>query len=177
VTAAVASSRKTWISILIASVIVVGVLALTVVGGTAFFIYRHVNSEFTSDQTAEQEFASARVRFNGQQPLIEIRRGDEPVVHRDLIPASNGSKTRRLETLRVLAYDDNAGKLVRVSIPFWLLRMLPTRNLSFLNDEGIDVDIDSDRVRLTVDDLDRRGPGLLLDHKDRRGSQVLVWTE
>ena len=170
------SSRKTWISILIAAVIVVCVLALTVVGGTAFFIYRHVNAEFTNDQTAEQEFAAARVRFNDQQPLIEIARGEEPIVRRDLIP-SGGAKARKLETLRVLAYDDRAGKLVRVAIPFWLLRILPTHNLSFLNDEGIDVDIDSERVRLTVDDLDRRGPGLLLDHKDRRGSQVLVWTE
>jgi len=175
VTAGVSSNRKTWISILIAAVIIVGVLALTVVGGTAFFIYRHVHSEFTSDQTAEQEFGSARARFSGQQALIEIRRGDEPFVHRELIPQGSGG--RKLESLRVLAYDDNAGKLVRVSIPFWLLRMLPSKNLSFLNDEGIDVDIDSDRVRLTVEDLDRRGPGLLLDHKDRRGSQVLVWTE
>lgn len=175
-TTPVSSSRKTWISIVIAAVIVVCVLALTVVGGTAFFIYRHVNAEFTNDQTAARAFAAARVRFNDQQPLIEITRGEEPVVHRDLIP-SGGSTTRKLETLRVLAYDDRAGKLVRVSIPFWLLRILPARNLSFLNDEGIDVDIDSDRVRLTVDDLDRRGPGLLLDHKDRRGSQVLVWTE
>jgi hypothetical protein len=170
------ATRRTWISILIAAVIIVGVLALTVVGGTAFFIYRHVNAEFTNDQTAEQEFVSARQRFGGQQALIEIKRNDEPVVHRELIHADAGG-ARRLETLRVLAYDDTAGKLVRVSIPFWLLRILPTHNLSFLNDEGIDVDIDSERVRLTVDDLDRRGPGLLLDHKDRRGSQVLVWTE
>jgi hypothetical protein len=171
------TSRKTWISILIAAVIIVGVLALTVVGGTAFFIYRHVNAEFTNDQTAEQEFVSARERFSGQQPLIEIKRNEEPVVHRELIQGSGAAAARKLDTLRVLAYDDRAGKLVRVSIPFWLLRVLPTRNLSFLNDEGIDVDIDSDRVRLTIDDLDRRGPGLLLDHKDRRGSQVLVWTE
>jgi hypothetical protein len=62
-----------------------------------------------------------------------------------------------------------------VQIPFWLLRMLPSKNLSLLNDEGID--IDTDRVRLTLDDLERRGPGLVLDTKDRRGSLVLVWTE
>jgi hypothetical protein len=171
-----ASSRKTWISILVAAVIIVGAMSLAVVGGTAFFIYRHVQAEFTSDQTAEQEFLAARERFEGQPPLIEIKRTQEAVVHRELIRGS-GSVGRKLETLRVLAYDDRAGKIVRVSIPFWLLRMLPSHNLSFLNDEGIDVDIDSDRVRLTIDDLDRRGPGLLLDHKDRRGSQVLVWTE
>ncbi len=174
---AVPSSRKTWISILIAAFIVVGVAALTIVGGTAFFIYRHVQAEFTNDQTAEQEFLSARERLGGQQALIEIKRDDEPVVHRELIHAAGRQSARKLETLRVLAYADRAGKLVRVSIPFWLLRMLPSKNLSFLNDEGIDLDIDSDRVRLTIDDLDRRGPGLLLDHKDRRGSHVLVWTE
>jgi len=170
-----ASARKTWVSVLIASVIIVGILALTVVGGTVFFIYRHVHSEFTTETTAEQEFAAARVRFEGQQPLIEVRPDADPVIHHDLIPAT--PSRRRLESLRVLAFDERAGKLVRVSIPFWLLRLLPSKNLSFLNDEGIDVDIDSARVRLTVDDLDRRGPGLVLAHKDRSGSKVIVWTE
>ena len=170
------SSRKTWISILIAAAIVVGALALTVVGGTAYFIYRHVHAEFTSEQSADREFETARARFEGQQPLIEVRIDDEPLVHRDQIPAT-APPGRRLDSLRVLAYDDRAGKLVRVSIPFWLLRMLPTRNLSFLNDQGIDVDIDSERVRLTIEDLERRGPGLVLAHKDRVGARVLVWTE
>jgi hypothetical protein len=171
-----ASSRKTWISVLIAAAIIVGVMALAVVGGTAYFIYRHVNAEFTSEQTAEQEFATARAKFEGQQPLIEVRMHDDPVIHRDQIPSTPASG-RKLETLRVLAYDDRAGKLVRVAIPFWLLHVLPSRNLSFLNDQGIDVDIDSDRVRLTIDDLERRGPGLVLAHKDRVGARVLVWTE
>ena len=74
-----------------------------------------------------------------------------------------------------MAYDKHARKLVRVSIPFWLLRMAPSRHVSFLNDSGID--FDSDRVHLTLEDLERRGPGLILDQADRRGSQVLVWTE
>jgi len=169
------SAKKTWISIAIASVIVVIMLALAVVGGTAFFIYRHVHAEFTNENAAEREFAGARARFAADRPLIEVRTDEEPIVHRDLIPAT--PSTRRLESLRVLAYDERAGKLVRVSIPFWLLRMMPTKHLSFLNDEGIDVDIDADRVRLTIDDIERRGPGLILDERDRRGSQVLVWAE
>lgn len=169
-----ASSRKTWISVLIAAVIVVGILAVTVVGGTAFFIYRHVNAQYTTETRAGEEFTAARARFAGQQPLIELRHNEEPVLHRDVI--KNGHRTdRKLELLRVLAYDENAGKIVRVSIPFWLLRLVPSKNLSFLHDEGID--LDTRRVRLTLEDLERRGPGLILDEKDRRGSQVLVWTE
>ena len=39
-------TRKTWISIVIASVIIIGLLAVGIVGGTAFFIYSHVNAKF-----------------------------------------------------------------------------------------------------------------------------------
>jgi hypothetical protein len=53
--------------------------------------------------------------------------------------------------------------------------MAPSQHFSFLNDNGID--FDSDRIRLSYQDLERLGPGLILDQKDRHGSQVLVWTE
>jgi hypothetical protein len=167
------NNRKTWISVLIASVIIVGILAAAAIGGTAFFIYRHVNTEFTKTENADQQFKEARARFAGQQPLIEIRKDDEPLLHRDELHASQS--TAKLETLRVLAYDTHEEKLVRVSIPFWLLRLAPSRHMTFLSDSGID--FDSDRVHITLDDLERRGPGLILDQADRRGSQVLVWAE
>ena len=167
------NNRKTWISILIASVIIVGFLAAAAIGGTAFFIYRHVNTEFTKTERADRQFKETRARFAGQQPLIEIRKDDEPVLHREALRASQS--TVKLETLRVLAYDTHAEKLVRVAIPFWLLRLAPSRHMTFLSDSGID--FDSDRVHITLDDLERRGPGLILDQADRRGSQVLVWAE
>ena len=167
------NTRKTWISVLIASVLIVGMLAVAAIGGTAFFIYQHVNTQFAPNEKAEAQFAEARARFAGQKPLIEMRKDDEPVLHRDVIPAS--LPATKLETLHVLAYDTHEEKLVRVSIPFWLLRLAPTNHVSFLNDTGID--FDSDRVRLTLADLERRGPGLIIDHADRRGSHVLVWTE
>jgi hypothetical protein len=166
------SSRKTWVSIVIASVIIVGMLAVAVVGGTAFFFYRHIDTEFTPQANAEQQFAAARSRFAGRQPLIELRFDDEPVLHRELMAEAHS--TAKLETLRILAYDPHGRKLVRVSVPFWLIRLAPSKHFSF-NDNGID--FDSERVRLTVDDLERLGPGLIMDQKDRRGSHVLVWTE
>jgi hypothetical protein len=167
------NTRKTWISVVIAAVIIIGILAIAAIGGTAFFIYRHVNTEVTANENADARFAEERKRFAGQKPLIEIRKDDEPVLNRDEIPAS--LPAAKLETLRVLAYDSHEGKLVRVSIPFWLLRLAPTNHMSFLSDTGIE--FDSDRVNLTLEDLERRGPGLVLDQTDRRGSQVLVWTE
>jgi type II secretory pathway pseudopilin PulG len=167
------SNRKTWISILIAAVVIVGIIAVSAVGGTAYFIYRHVHTQFVQTENADRQFADARARFAGQQPLIEMRKGDEPFLHREIIPKD--MPATKLDTLRVLAYDTRANKLVNVSIPMWLLRLAPSNHFSFMKDNGID--FDSDRVHITLDDLERRGPGLLLDQADRRGSQVLVWTE
>lgn len=166
-------TRKTWISVLIASVIVVGILAVSAVGGTAYFIYRHVNTQVVETGRAEEQFAQARARFAGQRPLIEIRKDEEPVLHREVIPAT--MPAAKLVTLHVLVYETDASKLVNVSIPMWLLRMVPSNKFSFMNDNGID--FDTDRVHITLDDVERRGPGLLLDQADRRGSHVLVWTE
>lgn len=168
------NGRKTWISVVVACVIIVGILAVAAVGGTAFFVYRHVQTQVTPSENAEERFRQARERFAGQQALLEFTHGDDrPRVRRDALPAERS--TVRLEALRVLAYDRHEGKLVNVSIPFWLLRLAPANKFSFLNDHGID--FDSDRVHLTLEDLERRGPGLILDQADRRGSRVLVWTE
>ena len=169
------NNKRTWISILIAAVIIVGIMAVAVVGGTVFFFSRHISTQFTPSDNAAQQFAQARQRFAGQQPLIEMRKGDQPLLHREAIPKTMSPV--KLDTLRVLAYDTNAGKLVHVSIPFWLLRLAPSKNFSMANN-GFDLDnFDADRMHLTLEDLERRGPGLILDQADRRGSQVLVWTE
>jgi len=167
------SNKRTWISIIVAAVIIVGILAVSAVGGTAYFIYRHVHTQFTPVENADRQFADARARFAGQQPLIEMRKGDEPFLHREVIPKE--MPAAKLDTLRVLAYDTRANKLVNVSIPMWLLRLAPSNKFSFMKDNGID--FDSDRMHISLDDIERRGPGLILDQADRRGSQVLVWAE
>jgi hypothetical protein len=168
-----AANRKTWISVVVAAVIALGMLAAAAIGGTAYFFAKHIHAEPAEGADAAREFESARGRFSGQPALIELRRDHEPLLHKELIKSDAG---KPLETLRVLAYDPDEEKLVRVSIPFWLLRLAPGgKRMSFLNDNGID--IDAERVHLTLDDIERRGPGLILDHKDRHGSLVLVWTE
>jgi hypothetical protein len=165
-----AKTKKTWISIAIAIVIIVVILGVALVG-TAFFVFRqHVNAQFVSSRTAEQEFRDARQRFSGQRPLIEVVPGDKPVIHQ------REGKEIELQTLRALAFDPATGKLVRVSMPFWLLRMAPSRHFSFRSSG--DFDFDSERLNLTLDDVERAGPGLLLDTRDpRKGTLVLVWTE
>ena len=163
-----ANSRKTWISILIAAVIVVAVLSVAMVGGTAFFFYRHISTESITSEHAADEFARARQRFAGRQPLIELK-NDGPVVRR-----SDHVSTETIASLRVLVYNDGDGKLVRVNVPFWLLRLAPSKNVRILDGE---LDFDADEAQLTVGDLQGHGPGLILDQRNHHGLQVLVWTE
>jgi len=164
-----AKAKKTLIAVIVSLVIIVGLLAVGVVGGTAFFIYRHVNAQLTSQDTAEQQFAARRAQFAGQQPFIEMTLGDDPIVHRD-----PGKPRRELHSLHALVYDMRQGKLTHVDIPGWLLRMMSGGGrIRIANLEMFD----DDRDRVTLEDLERHGPGLLLDLKRGRGSQVLVWTE
>jgi len=163
------STKKTWLSILIAAVIIIGMFAAAVVGGTAFFIYRHVHTQFTPSDDAERQFAEARSRFAGQQPLLEIRRDDQAVVHR-----SPASPRRDLTALHALAYDPSAHKLVHVDIPIWLLRLVPAGGTIHISDVD---ELDTINAKLTLEDLERHGPGLVMDLHRQGESQVLVWTE
>jgi hypothetical protein len=157
---------------LIVSVIIVGVLAIAVVGGTAYFFYRHVNASFTPPEDADTEFAQARARFAGQKPLIEIRKDDEPILHREGATRREASGPQ-LVSLRVLAYDNHARKLVRVTIPFWLLRLKSGGGHIDFNGNRMDLD----DLRLSVEDLERYGPTLIVDHRSDDGKRVLVWSQ
>ena len=146
---------------MIAAVVVIGVLCLALVGGTVYWVIRHVDTQFTSTDTAAGEFTRARARFTGRQPLVELQH-DQPVLHRN--PSGERSSSARLQTVQALAFDRKSGKLVRASFPFWLLQM--RASFSFLPEMGA----------VTVEDLERHGPGLIIDFAET-DSQVLVWTE
>jgi hypothetical protein len=166
---------KTWITIIVSVLAVIVMLGVAAIGGAAYWVYSHVHSETVAQETAGDTFTKARARFSGQQALIEIRDRDQVVVHRSEAAPVTGDAAK-LKTLRAMVYDPDEGRMVNIDIPFWLLRLAPSGGrFSFLNDNG--VSFDAERVRLTIEDLERRGPGLVLDQRDRNGSLVLVWTE
>jgi hypothetical protein len=165
-------SRKTLISIVIAVLIVFVMLGLTLIGAGVFWVHGHINAQLTSEEAATEELNRERARFADQLPLIEWRgESGRPIVHR-----RSAATATELQALRVLAFDSHAGKLVRVSIPFWILRLAPSRNVRLFS-QGNGVNFDSDRLHLTVEDLEKAGPGLVLDARDRFEGAVLVWVE
>ncbi|HEX3703278.1 MAG TPA: hypothetical protein VHU82_08110 [Vicinamibacterales bacterium] len=168
---AATNKKQTWIAVAVAALIILIVLGLALVGASAYLVSRHIHAQFTSSEAAEARLTSARERFGNQTPLIEIVEGGEPIVHHP----PEGAPGAPITTLHALVYSTDTEKLVSVNVPMWLVKMLPSHErFRFIGD---DVNVDSRRSQLTLEDLERHGPGLILDGRDHHGARVLVWAE
>ena len=166
-----AGKVKTWVWVVMA-IVVVGILCLVAVAGFGFYYAsQHIETRAASPASAAKDFEQIRARFTGQQPLIELDdRGRFLRAHTD---RKATAQSRTPESVHVLAYDPDEGRLVRLSITFWLLR-LKTGNAS-IDFNGRKMDLDD--LRLSVDDLERFGPTLIAEHKTPEGSHVIVWSQ
>jgi len=166
-----AGKVKTWVWVVMA-VVVLGVLCLVAMAGFGFYYAsRHIQTRVATPESAARDFAEIRARFSGQQPLIELDdKGRFLKAHTDRKPAP---QAKTPESVNVLAYDPDEERLVRLSIPFWLLR-LKTGDAS-IDFNGRKMDLED--LRLSVEDLERFGPTLIAEHKTPDGSHVIVWSQ
>jgi uncharacterized protein YneF (UPF0154 family) len=169
-----ASTKRTWLWIIFGIVLCIALGVAGLVAGGVYMVSKHVRTELVGRISAEEQFVRQRDRFSGQKALIEMSGdvGDHRVtVHRN----GDGASKTELQSMRVLVYDAHEGRLVHVDLPFWLLRLVPSGRLGNVSGSGSDFSFESGRI--TVDDLERHGPGLILDAKDSRDAQILIWTE
>lgn len=164
-------SRRTWLQVLIAAAMVIAIGGIALVGGAAFFLFRHIQSEAIAADAADARLTAARARFAGQPAFIAIDENGETVIKGRSGPASPAPLT----SLRALVFDASEERMLDVSIPFWLLRLAPDGRISIDSDSGFD--FDAERLNLNVGALEALGPGLVIDHADPRGTKLLVWTE
>ena len=80
--------------------------------------------------------------------------------------------TRRPDQLYVLAFDPDDERIVKVTVPFWLLRLKSRGTIDFNGGQ-----LELEDLKLTVEDLERFGPTLIVDHKSTGGERVLVWSQ
>jgi hypothetical protein len=166
-----AGKVRTWVWIVVA-VGVIGVLGLVTMAGVGFyFVSRHIDTREATPASAAAEFDRVKSEFAGQKPLIELdRRGNVRKAHTDR-PAPANAKPP--DYLHVLAFDPSDGRMVRFTLPFWLLRMKAGNATIDLNGNRMDLE----DLRLTVEDLERFGPTLIVDHQAPDGDRVLVWSK
>jgi hypothetical protein len=167
----VAGKVKPWIWVVLGVVVVV-VLGIVAVAGVGFyFLSRNIQTETASTTGAAQEFEQVRNRFAGDEPLIELDDRGRVLGARTGRAAAPGAPTP--SHLHLLAFDPANQRIVRFRLPFWMLRLRPGATTIDLNGERLNL---AD-LRLSIEDLERYGPSLLLDHQADDGERVLVWTQ
>jgi hypothetical protein len=149
----------------------IGVLGIVAVAGVGvYFFSQHVESRSASPTVAARDFEAVRERFAQQKPLIELDdRGHYLKSNTDRKAPPN---TAPPDALNVLAFDPGDGRVVKVSIPFWLLRLKPRATVDFNGNR-----MDLEDLKLNVEDLERFGATLIVDHKSASGERVLVWSQ
>lgn len=168
------TKKKNWGLIILGIVIFVVIVGAGLIATIGFVMYRQMDVQTVATNSPEEEFRKARARFEGQVPFIELpadRHGGDAIVHREQF----GKNRVPLTGLRVLAWEPRDRKLVRLTLPFWMLRLGGGHRIRL---SGREAALGSDvSLNVTADDLERRGPGLILDYATPRGERLLVWAE
>ena len=163
-------SRKTWLWI-VAGVVGFGLLCVIALAAFAFYFVR--NNVHTVQMTlteANKVFDDTLAKFrDNDKPVFDLDNPDQPRQLRNL--AEMPTSPIKTEKLWILAWDPDKNRVVRVSLPFWLLRF--GRQRVDIRSGGFDLE----RLQLDLKDLRRVGPVIVVDHRTQGGERVLVWTE
>ena len=146
-------------------------LAAALIGFSIFgvLVYRAVDVERADGPEALRRFSAARAAFGDRTPMLEVDGAGQVVRRADPPDAAPGA----LERLEVLAYRSADHRLVRARVPFWFFRLKRPALEYALRGTGLDLD----RLQLRAADLERHGPGLILDQTSANGDRLLVWTK
>jgi hypothetical protein len=156
--------------------LVAAVAVFGVAGVGTWFVLSHRNAAATSAEVAEVEFSQLRARFSSEQPLLDMTRREAS----DTASRSDGQAP--LRSFHTVIFDTRGGqRMVRIDVPYWFARRFAGSahqfvwlgQLTFLDD----TEFDPEPIRLPLDQLERRGPGLVVDYRHPGGGQFISWVE
>lgn len=162
--------KRRWIPILLGVLLLLGIVAVGAIVLTVSWFRQNMTITESTNEAADKQFDEVRARFPGQQPLIQLVDGRPQYVAER---ASQSSSQKSLTTLHVIAFDNDEGKVVTFSLPFWVLRMKsgPIRISAY--QQGWD-----DRgVSFRIEDIEKHGPGIIVDGSEHGEGRVLIWAE
>jgi len=165
-----AKPKRKWIPIAIGIAILIVILGLGGIVFSVVWMRQHLQITETSEPNAAREFEAVLAKYPEQRPLIELRDGvPQYVESRRNEPPSEAP----ISMLHIMAWDEDEGRMATFDLPFWFLRLKsgPIVLGSYATGLG------AGDVSLRPEDIERHGPGLVLDFTLRREGRVLVWAE
>jgi len=158
---------RPWLKVTLAVFAVIAVAVCILAGTGAYFVFRHMETRSGGEEEAVQAVEAVKARFGRRPPLVDVvdpRRADFRINRpADASPA-------RVDTIHVINWKSETGELSRTDVPLWLMRFSTVNIASRLG-------LAPDRFRLTVSDIERYGPGIIVDFNSPGAIRMLVWVE
>ena len=149
--------------LLIVAVLVIALVA--VVGRGVYIVVKNLSITESTAALAAVQFDEIRRRFPERAPLIEIK---DP--RRSRVRVNHPPRTAPLvhvDGFEILVWKADDQELTHTKAPLWMMRL---STLSILSQVGL---VPSS-LQLTVDDVERNGPGVVIDFTSPKGDRVLV---
>jgi hypothetical protein len=164
------AKTKTWVWVILGFLGVCVLVLCAVAGMGVYFVSQHIDAKRVSTDDAIHKFEAARWDLRDKRPLLELDRFGHPreIQRTEHMPTSTVKPTDMV----ILAWNPERGRLVTVSVPFWLLHFGRRRVDLFSNGDSFDVD----RLNIDVNELERIGPAFVLDYVTMNGERVMIWT-
>ncbi len=163
---------RRWVPIVLGVLLVLVVGMAALVGSCAYLVRQQVQvRESSSLVEYEREAATIMKRFEDVPPLVEDGPSGPRLSRKALASRQKRDAVPPVSNLHVLVFSTKENKLVRLSLPFWLLRLSPDGTMDIGRD-----DVGLENLQLSIVDLEAAGPGPLFVRRSD-DSRVLVWTD
>ena len=147
---------------------------VALIAGAAFF-FQHRESQRASAQTADAEFQRLRARFANQRPLLNMYE------RRSVSDVAGPQAEAPLHSFNTIIFDTRGGeRIVRITVPYRFARFFGRGagfrwlgELTFLDD----TEFDPEPIQLSLTQVERHGPGLMVDYRHPSGGQFIAWVE
>ena len=165
-------ATKKWVPIVVGIVIFVVLVGVGLIGSLVYFVRRDVKV-----QTDDGRGGAGRVRSARRRGWPARSRSSSCPPRTRTACRSSTASSRRTAPGRSRPCTSASGprrqkKLARVDLPFWLMRL--GGNKPFTVNAGPLNDV---TLHVTPEEIDRRGPGLIVLWTTSRDARLLVWTE
>ena len=163
-----ATATRRWMPIVAGLAVSLASLAIgAVVVSVAWFRENTTLERGVDASRMEDAFAAAARRFPDPRPGLEVGEGRRPR------PAQRAARTNpgQVTTLHVLAWDPAERALADVALPMWLVRL---KSEPFALGAYV-TGLDDHRVQFTAAEIERLGPGVLVDYTSPSGERVLLF--
>jgi len=158
---------RTWVKATLGAAVLIAAAFIALAGTGTYFVFRHLEKRPAGEAESVKAIDAIKARFGTRPPLVEIvdpRSADIRINRPDVAGAS------RVDTVHVVNWKTDTGELSTADFPLWLMRFSSVNILS-------QIGVAPAKFRLTVSDVERYGPGILVDYGAPGADRVLVWVD